>query len=244
MEISAVNLTKNFGVERGVVDLNFKFDKPGLVGYLGPNGAGKTTTLKLFSNLLFPSSGDAIINGINVKDDPAKALSYISTLVESPEPYPHQTASEFLQFVGKIRGMPEADTKSRIKELSDQLHLESLTKRTGKMSKGNKQRVMLAAIFLPDSDIIMLDEPTGGLDPAEARDVRNILKEMKKDKLILMSSHLLYEVTDVADDIIFINGGKILLIDSVENVSVKFGGKNNTEGLEDTYIKLIREGQL
>ncbi|MEM0156319.1 MAG: ABC transporter ATP-binding protein [Thermoplasmataceae archaeon] len=244
MEINAVNLTKTFGVERGVTSLNFKFDKPGLVGYLGPNGAGKTTTLKLFSNLLFPTSGEALVNGINVREKPAEALSNISTLVESPEPYPHQTASEFLHFVGKIRGMSYSDTEARIKELSDQLHLESLTKRTGKMSKGNKQRVMLAATFLPDSDLLLLDEPTGGLDPAEAKDVRNVLKEMKKEKLILMSSHLLYEVTDVADDIIFINGGKILLIDTVENVSVKFGGKNGTEGLEETYIKLIREGTL
>jgi len=244
MEITAINLTKSFGVERGVTGLNFKFDKPGLVGYLGPNGAGKTTTLKLFSNLLFPTSGKAIVNGIDVRESPAEALSNISALVESPEPYPHQTASEFLEFVGKIRGMSTADTKKRITELADQLHLESLTKRTGKMSKGNKQRVMLAATFLPDSDIVLLDEPTGGLDPAEAKDVRDVLKGMKKDKLIIMSSHLLYEVTDVADDIIFINGGKILLIDTVENVSKKFGGKNNTEGLEDTYIKLIREGQL
>ncbi len=140
--------------------------------------------------------------------------------------------------------MNPVDTKKRITDLADKLHLESLTKKTGKMSKGNKQRVMLAATFLPDSDILLLDEPTGGLDPAEAKDVREVLKEMKKDKLIIMSSHLLYEVTDVADDIIFINGGKILLIDTVENVSSKFGGKNNTEGLEDTYIKLIREGQL
>jgi ABC-2 type transport system ATP-binding protein len=138
MQLEAQNLTKLFGSVRAVDDLNFKFEGPGLIGYLGPNGAGKTTTLKLFANLLRPTSGKALIDGIEVKEDYKVATEKVSALIETPEPYPYQTIAEFLTFIARIRGMGEGAIAQRIDKLRVELSLEDLRKKTGNLSKGHK----------------------------------------------------------------------------------------------------------
>jgi ABC-2 type transport system ATP-binding protein len=240
MEIVAHDLTKSFGKFTALDSLNVTFKGPGLIGYLGPNGAGKTTTLKLFTNLLCPTSGQAYVDGVDVRKDPMGALQKVSALIESPEPYPYQSVEDFLAFVGRVRGLDRQETVSRIHTLKDQLALDDLRKKTGGLSKGNKQRVMLAAILMSDADILILDEPTSGLDPGESKEVRNILRELKKTKLVLMSSHLMYEVNDICDTVAFLNRGKMILLDDITNVRGRLGeSKGGAEGLEAAYMHLV-----
>ena len=248
MRLEAQHLTKDFGNVHALDNLNFRFEGPGLIGYLGPNGAGKTTTLKLFAGLLHPTSGKVLVDGIEVQRRHKEAMSLLSALIETPEPYSHQSIGEFLKFIAKIRGIDDTLAGERIERLGKKLSLQDFATRCSDLSKGHRQRVVLAATLLPDTEMVILDEPTSGLDPAEARDTRLLLKELRKDKLILMSSHLLYEVTEVCDKIAFINRGKLLLIDSIKAIVEKFGKerpngqRESIADLEDVYVSLIREG--
>jgi ABC-2 type transport system ATP-binding protein len=240
LKVEARSLTKQFGDTVALDGLDLILDGPGMVGYLGPNGAGKTTTLKLFTNLLFPTSGEAFVDGLSVQRETTKALENVSALIESPEPYPYQTTEEFLRFVANVRGLNPREATARIAKLRDLVMLDDVQKKTGKLSKGNKQRVMLAAALLPESEIILLDEPTAGLDPGESKEVRTILKDLKRERLIVMSSHIMFEVSDACDRIAFINKGKLVLFDSVENIESKLSSGRGAEGLEEAYMRLIQ----
>ncbi len=239
MEIKAVNLTKKFGNNIALDSINFDIKGRGIIGYLGPNGAGKTTTFKIFSNLTKSSAGEAFINGINVKDYKA-ALKNVSALIDDPEPYKEMTIFEFLEFIGRIRSMDEKLLKKRIEELGKELRLEDFNKKCGQLSKGNRQRVVMAAVLLPDTDILLLDEPTSGLDPAEAYDIKKLLKKLKKTKLIMLSSHLLDEVKELCDHVILIDKGKVIAEGSVKSIIKKFGKGEGEKGLEKAYINLVR----
>ena len=217
--IEAHHLTKRYNSFTALQDASFQFEGSGAIGYLGPNGAGKTTTLKLLTHLSYPTTGQALLNGVDVAVHPKQALWDVGSVIESPEPYPWQTGLQTLEMVAELRGIPRATAAARIRELTTELDLPPLDRRTGRLSKGQRQRVVIAAALLSDPSIIILDEPTTGLDPAERVAVRNILLRLKKDRLILMSSHLLNEVTDVCDRAIFINHGKILLNDTVAAIS-------------------------
>lgn len=241
MELKAVDLTKKFGPKIALDHVNFKLSGPGIVGYLGPNGAGKTTTLKIFSHLLRPSSGSALVNGIDMTKDYQAGLRHVSSLVETPEPYPEFSIKEFLTFIGSIREINPADLEKRISILKKQLSLESLDTKCGTLSKGNKQRVVLAAVLLPDTPILLLDEPTSGLDPAETHDIKRVLKDLGRRKLILMSSHILQEVKELCRMAAVVNNGKLLILDSVRNITLHFGKrKAGVPGLEEAYLKLVR----
>ncbi|NNN17309.1 MAG: ABC transporter ATP-binding protein [Thermoplasmata archaeon] len=220
--LEARHLTKRYGTFFALSDASFKFDGNGAIGYLGPNGAGKTTTLKMMTQLARPSSGEAFINGIDVQVDPKRALWEVGSVIESPEPYPWQTSTAALEMVGDLRGMSRAETRARTRELTTELDLPPMDRKTGKLSKGQRQRVVIASALLSDPSIIVLDEPTSGLDPAERIAIRNILLRLKKERLILMSSHLLSEVTEICDRAVFINQGKILLNDTVAAISSRY----------------------
>lgn len=239
MEIKVVNLTKRFGNNTALNSINFDIKGKGIIGYLGPNGAGKTTTFKIFSNLIKASSGEAFINGINIKNY-KMALKNVSALVDQPEPYDEMTIHEFLEFIGKIRGMDEKLLENRIEELRKELMLEDLGKKCGQLSKGNRQRVVIAAVLLPDTDILLLDEPTSGLDPAETYDIKKLLKKLKKTKLIILSSHLLDEIKELCDYVILLDKGKVIAQGSVKSIIKKFGKGKGEKGLERAYINLVR----
>ena len=217
--LEARHLTKRYGSFFALNDASFEFAGNGAIGYLGPNGAGKTTTLKMMTHLAHPTRGEAFINGIDVHADPKRALWDVGTVIESPEPYPWQTGTAALEMAGDLRGMSRADTRARIRELTSELDLPPMERKTGKLSKGQRQRVVIAASLLSDPSIIILDEPTSGLDPAERIAIRNTLLRLKKERLILMSSHLLSEVTEICDRAVFINQGKILLNETVSAIS-------------------------
>lgn len=221
--IEVAGLTKNYsGGRPALIDASFVYEGSGAIGYLGPNGAGKTTTLKLLTGLLRPTHGSASINGIDVLRDRKHALADVGAVIETPEPYPSQTVSEAIDMVAEFRRGDHEDVAQEIGELNAKLELPPLDARTGRLSKGQRQRVVIASALVRDPKIVILDEPTAGLDPKERILIRNLLNELKKDHLILMSSHLMQEVTEICDQVIFINQGQIVLRDTVENLADRF----------------------
>lgn len=224
-------------------DLNLKIEGSKCVGFLGPNGAGKTTTLKMFTDLIRPSSGEALINGVNVHTHKKEALASVAALIETPEIYPSLTPREALMMIAEIRGVPTAERNKRIEEAVSEVHMEEwLDKRVGKFSKGMKQRICIASALLSDPTILLLDEPTNGLDPRGMSEVRDIVKSLKgKRRLIFMSSHILSEVADVCDGVAMIDHGKLIVYDTISNVTARFsGGENMVEvGLQRPIDALL-----
>jgi ABC-2 type transport system ATP-binding protein len=230
--IEAINLSKNYGSFTAVSNLNLKLEGGKCVGFLGPNGAGKTTALKMFTDLIRPTSGEALINGINVHTQKTIALESVGSLIEMPEIYPALTPREALTMIAEIRGVPKADRKQQIEAAVSEVRMsEWIDKRVGKFSKGMKQRICVASAVLSDPTVVLLDEPTTGLDPRGMSEVRDIIKSLKnKKRLIFMSSHLLSEVSDVCDEVAIIDHGKLLVYDKISNVtSMVSGGESIVE---------------
>lgn len=227
--IEAVKLTKRYGSFTAVSELNLKIEGAKCVGFLGPNGAGKTTTLKMFTDLIHASSGEALINGMNVHTDKKNALSSVASIIETPEIYASLTPREALAMIAEFRGVPSTEVKKRIEEAVAEVHMtEWIDKRVGKFSKGMKQRINIASTLLSDPCILLLDEPTTGLDPRGMSEVRDIVKSLKgKRRLIFMSSHLLSEVSEICDEVAMIDHGKLLVYDTISNVTSKFSGGSN-----------------
>jgi ABC-2 type transport system ATP-binding protein len=224
--LEAVNVSKRYGSFSALSNLNLKIEGAKCVGFLGPNGAGKTTTLKIFTDMIRTTEGKAYINGIPVHEEKRKALAHVGDLIESPEIYPSFTPKEALSMVADLRGIPKSEKRKRIEEAIAEVKMEEWKdKKVGKFSKGMKQRINIAAALLSEPDIILLDEPTTGLDPRGMSEVRDIVKSLKKkNRLIFMSSHLLPEVSDVCDEVAMIDHGKLLAYDTLENVTSKFSG--------------------
>jgi ABC-2 type transport system ATP-binding protein len=199
-------------------DVTFLEEGAGAIGFLGPNGAGKTTTLKLLVGLLAPSTGRALVNGMDPMDDRRLALADVGAIIEDPEPYPAESIFDALERVGELRGLTVGEIDREIDRLHAELHLPPLEWRCGWLSKGERQRVVLAAACLGDPEVLLLDEPTNGMDPAERVAVRNFLRRMREDHLILMSSHLITDIAEICDRLIFINDGTILRRARTEDV--------------------------
>jgi ABC-2 type transport system ATP-binding protein len=227
--IEAVNLSKNFGAFPAVANLSLKIEGSKCVGFLGPNGAGKTTTLKMFTDLIRASSGQALINGVNVHTNKKEALASVGTLIETPEIYPSLTPREALMMIAEIRGVPVDERSKKIEVAVAEVHMEEwIDKRVSKFSKGMKQRICIASALLSNPSILLLDEPTTGLDPRGMSEVRDIVKSLKsKKRLIFMSSHLLSEVSEVCDEVALIDHGKLIIYDTIQNVTAKFSGGGN-----------------
>ncbi len=227
--IEAINLTKEYGSFCALSDLNLKIEGTKCVGFLGPNGAGKTTALKMFTDLIKPTKGQALINGVNVHTHKKEALECVGTLIETPEIYSSLTPREALTMIAEIRGIPHVERKKRVEDVTAELRMEEwIDKRIGKFSKGMKQRICIASALLSDPQVILLDEPTTGLDPRGMSEVRDIIKGLKgKNRLIFMSSHILSEVSDVCDEVAMINHGKLIVYDTLPHVTAKFSGGNN-----------------
>ena len=227
--LETINLSKIYGSFAAVSNFNLKIEGAKCVGFLGPNGAGKTTTLKMLTDLIRPSKGQALINGVNVHTHKKKALESVGALIETPEIYSSLTPQEALMMIAEIRGVPSAERKKRIEEVVAEVRMEDwIDKRVGRFSKGMKQRICVASALLSNPSIILLDEPTTGLDPRGMSEVRDIIKSLKgKNRLVFMSSHLLGEVSDVCDEVAMIDHGKLIVYDTLPNVTEKFsGGKN------------------
>jgi ABC-2 type transport system ATP-binding protein len=222
--IETVDLTKTFGHFTALDSLNLKIEGTKCVGFLGPNGAGKTTTLKLLTNMIFPTRGSCSINGISLETDRRHALANAGVLIESPEIYASLTPNEALQMVADLRGVPAAEYRPRIRSVLAEVKMEDwANQKIGRFSKGMKQRINIAASLIHNPDVLLLDEPSTGLDPRGMAEVRAIVRDLKKsNRLIFMSSHILSEVVDVCDEVALIDRGKLLFYDTLENVTSRF----------------------
>lgn len=218
MSINVSNLTKIYGKQKAVNDITFSVGNNEIVGFLGPNGAGKSTTMKIITGYLTPESGDAIVNEIDVKTNPLEAKKQIGYLPEGNPLYYEMYVREYLEFIADIHHL-KPGIKKRIEEVIDLtgLRLES-NKKTGQLSKGYKQRVGLAAALIHDPKVLILDEPTTGLDPNQIIEIRQLIKDLGKNKTVLFSSHILQEVESICDRVIIINKGNIVADDSLMNL--------------------------
>ncbi len=227
--IEAIDLTKRYGTFKALSHLNLYIEGAKCVGFLGPNGSGKTTTLKMLTDLIRPSQGQALINGFNVHTQKKRALESVGSLIETPEIYPSLTPREGLTMIAEIRGIPISERKKRVEEAVAEVKMSGwIDKRYGKFSKGMKQRICIASALLSNPDVLLLDEPSTGLDPRGMSEVREIVKTLKrKNRLIFMSSHILSEVSEVCDEVAIINHGNLIIYDTIPNVTSKFSGGTN-----------------
>lgn len=218
MSISVSCLTKIYGEQKAVDNISFSAGNNEIVGFLGPNGAGKSTTMKIITGYLAPDSGEAVVNGTNVSANPLEAKKQTGYLPEGNPLYYEMYVREYLEFIAGIHHLKQG-VKKRIEEVIDLtgLRLES-NKKTGQLSKGYKQRVGLAAALIHDPKVLILDEPTTGLDPNQIIEIRQLIKDLGKNKTVLFSSHILQEVESVCDRVIIINKGKIVADDTLVNL--------------------------
>lgn len=222
--ITANGLSKYYGPFRAVEDVSFEVRRGQVVAFLGPNGAGKSTTMKILAGMIAPDRGRAEIAGLDAIDDRIKIAAKLGYLPENGPLYNEMTAESLLSFLGEARGLSPERTVVRIAELKRRLHLETVMgKPIHKLSKGFRQRVGLAQALLHEPDVLILDEPTAGLDPNQIRDVRRVISDFGENKAVLLSTHILQEVEAIADRVIFIHKGRIVFMGSVEELRSRDG---------------------
>ncbi len=209
--IQALNLTKDYGPTRAVDKVTFNVRKGEVLGFLGPNGAGKSTTMKMLTCFLAPTGGTAKVAGLDVFEDSLQVRKRIGYLPEDTPIYRDMTVVEYLRFAADVRGMESNHREKRIKEIGGRCGLSDVAgKLVGELSKGYRQRVGLAQAMLHDPDLLVLDEPTSGLDPNQIVEIRQLIKEMGKEKTVILSTHILPEVQATCSRILIISGGKLV----------------------------------
>lgn len=218
--IDAKNLKKSFGEFTAVDNIDLNVKRGEVVGFLGPNGAGKSTTMKMLTGFLEPDSGDILINNIDLKSEPLKAKEFIGYLPEGAPSYSDMEVSEFLSFIGKMRGINNNQLlNARLDEMANQINLKEVwNKPIETLSKGFKRRVGIAQALIHDPDILILDEPTDGLDPNQKHEMRNLIKTISSNKAIVISTHILEEVEAVCSRVIIIANGKLLANETPESL--------------------------
>ncbi len=224
IELKGVN--KFYGNFQALYDVSFKVNEGEILGFLGPNGAGKTTTMRIITGFMPPSDGDCIVDGISILDNPIEVKKRIGYLPENPPLYTEFTVKEYLYFVGKLKGLSKKEVDKRIEDIVEKCGIKDVYgKVISKLSKGYRQRVGIAQALLHDPRVIILDEPTIGLDPVQIREIRSLIKGLGGDHTVILSSHILPEVSQVCDRILIINKGKIVAEDTPENLTKKLKGQ-------------------
>jgi len=225
--IRVEGLTKRYPRTVAVDDISFTVNKGEIVGFLGPNGAGKTTTMRVLTCFLPPSAGMAEVAGFDVAKQPMEVKRRIGYLPETPPLYPEMEVREYLQFVGRLKGMSGASLAARIEEVAKRCHVDDvMTKLIAKLSKGYRQRVGLAQAIIHNPDVLILDEPTSGLDPKQILETRDLIKELAGEHTIILSTHILPEVEQTCQKVIIINKGRLVATDSVENLTSRLRGSD------------------
>jgi ABC-2 type transport system ATP-binding protein len=220
--IKVEGLSKHFGQFCAVNDISFSVQPGEVLGFLGPNGAGKSTTMKMLTGFLTPSSGVISLAGHNVIAQPVAAQKILGYLPEGAPAYSDMTARASLEFVGKVRGFVGQELKQKIAEVAEQVALESvLDKRVETLSKGYRRRLGLAQAIIHDPKVLILDEPTDGLDPNQKHQVRKLIKNLAEDKIVIVSTHILEEVTAVCTRAMILSSGKILFDGTPEQLAAK-----------------------
>ncbi|KIR03325.1 ABC-type multidrug transport system, ATPase component [Lachnospiraceae bacterium TWA4] len=217
--IEVVNLTKRYGNHLAVNELSFNIEEGQIYGFLGPNGAGKTTTMNIMTGYLAPSEGTVRINGYDILEDPEEARKCIGYLPEQPPLYLDMTVLEYIKFVAGLKKLPKSERKSMIDEAINVCKLEEVKNRVIKnLSKGYKQRVGLAQAIVGLPPVIILDEPTVGLDPLQIIEIRDMIKSLGKNHTVILSSHILSEISAICDHVMIISHGKLVASDTPENL--------------------------
>jgi len=217
--IEVKNLTKYYGTTVGIENLSFQVDKGEVLGFLGPNGAGKTTTMKILTCYLPPTSGTARVFGYDIIENPLEVRKKIGYLPEKNPLYTDMVVKEYLEFVGSLKGIPASNIRNRVSMAVEQCGLTDVYKRTiGKLSKGYQQRVGIAQAIISDPELLILDEPTIGLDPKQIIEIRELIKNLGKERTVILSSHILPEVSQVCNRIIVVNQGKLVAVDTPDNL--------------------------
>ena len=226
--ITVQGLTKRYARTVAVDHISFQVQKGQIVGFLGPNGAGKTTTMRILTCFLPPSEGSANVAGFDVLEQPMEVKKRIGYLPETPPLYPDMEVSEYLTFVGKLKGLAGADVPKRVNEVCDRCAItEVRMKLIGKLSKGYRQRVGLAQAILHNPDVLILDEPTSGLDPKQIIETRELIGSLAGDHTIILSTHILSEVEHTCERVIIINQGKLVAQDTVANLTNRLRGSES-----------------
>ena len=220
--ISVQNLTKTFGDRVAVNDISFTVRKGEVLGFLGPNGAGKTTTMRIVTGFLPPTHGRVTIDNMDILEHPFEVKKKIGYMPEQPPLYYDMTVQECLGFVAEIHGLRGNRIQHAIESVSEQCGIVDILQRlTGNLSKGYRQRVGLAQALIHDPEILILDEPTAGLDPRQIIDIRNLIKDLGNERTVILSSHILPEVTNTCKRIAVINNGNLMAVDTIELLSDK-----------------------
>jgi ABC-2 type transport system ATP-binding protein len=243
--IEVRGLTKVFGQHVAVKDITFSVEKGEVVGFLGPNGAGKTTTMNMLTGYLSPSEGSASVGGHDVLEEPVEVKRLIGYLPENPPLYPEMTVAQYLRFVARIKQTPAAGRRSDLERVTELTGITDMRDRVVRnLSKGYKQRVGLAQALLGSPPVLILDEPTIGLDPRQIIEIRNLVRDLGREHTIILSSHVLPEVTAVCGRVIIINKGRIVASDTIANLSRKLAGGSGLtirfEGPEPAALAEIR----
>ena len=245
--IEAKNLKKSFGDFVAVDNINLDVERGEVVGFLGPNGAGKSTTMKMLTGFLEPDGGEIFIEGIDLKSKPLEAKKSIGYLPEGAPSYSDMEVSEFLSFVGKMRGLNNnGSLNTRLSDMAEQINLKEVWhKPIETLSKGFKRRVGIAQALIHDPDILILDEPTDGLDPNQKYEMRDLIKKISTNKAIVISTHILEEVEAVCSRTVIIANGQLLANETPDNLGKQFNKKNMfslkvANKLNNTQIKNIK----
>lgn len=228
--IQVENVTKRYGTHDAVRDLSFSVGKGEIVGFLGPNGAGKTTTMRILTGFLPPTEGTASVAGFDVLEQPLEVKRRIGYLPENPPVYMEMQVDDYLDFVARIKGIPSAEVASRVDTVLDRTSIDHVrTKIIGKLSKGYRQRVGLAQALIHSPDVLILDEPTVGLDPKQIIEIRELIQSLAGEHTIMLSTHILSEVASTCSRIIIINEGRIEASDTPSNLTARMQGGASTE---------------
>jgi ABC-2 type transport system ATP-binding protein len=238
--IQAQALTKKYAHTIAVDQISFAVAKGQIVGFLGPNGAGKTTTMRMLTCFLPPSAGTATVAGFDVLEQPLEVKKRIGYLPETPPIYPEMETEEYLKFVGSLKGLSGADLQKRVDFVCERCAVADVRKKLlGRLSKGYRQRVGLAQAIIHNPDVLILDEPTAGLDPKQINETRDLIRSLAGDHTIILSTHILPEVEQTCEQVIIINKGKLVATDSVRNLQAR------ARGVESVLLEIAgRNGSL
>jgi ABC-2 type transport system ATP-binding protein len=238
--ITVTDLTKRYPRTIAVDHISFVVGKGQIVGFLGPNGAGKTTTMRMLTCFLPPTSGSATVAGFDVLEQPLEVKRRIGYLPETPPLYPEMDATEYLRFVGKLKGLSGSELAKRVEFACERCAIGDVRQKLlGKLSRGYRQRVGLAQAIIHNPEVLILDEPTAGLDPKQINETRELIRSLAGDHTIILSTHILPEVEQTCEQVIIINKGKLVATDSVRNLQAR------ARGAESVLLEVAgRNGKL
>ena len=235
--IEVQHLTKRYGRVTAVDDVSFRVERGEILGFLGPNGAGKTTTMRILTGYMPATEGKAIVAGFDVFDQPIEAKRRTGYLPETPPLYPDMSIIEYLTFVSKIKRVPAADRRQRVQQVMQKTRIDDMANRLcSKLSKGYRQRVGLAQALIHNPDVLILDEPTAGLDPKQIIETRQLIKELAGDHTIILSTHILPEVSQTCQRVVIINKGRVVAVDTPANLTSRLRGS------ETMYVQVDANG--